>query len=149
MFRCSIYLHWFGFRFAIQPVERCEPDFSGSLDFSYFLRRFLLFHKRFCPQRKGKAEGTGEAESKERFLFMRLVYILFPPLCLFFLLNIWDFTAQVFFFFFISHAYLANKKNGKMKTMRDGLVFSLAFVSAVWFLFHYVLLVPTPAGLLI
>lgn len=36
-----------------------------------------------------------------------------------------------------------------MKTMRDGLVFSLAFVSAVWFLFHYVLLVPTPAGLLI
>ena len=73
----------------------------------------------------------------------------FSALMLIFLIEYLGFYSASFLFLFISHAYLANKKNGKMKTMRDGLVFSLAFVSAVWFLFHYVLLVPTPAGLLI
>ncbi len=137
----------FGLQYSqLSGVSRIFPEALISL---ISLGGFYYFIKGFVRRGKEKAEGTGEAESKERFLFMRLVYILFSALMLIFLIEYLGFYSASFLFLFISHAYLANKKNGKMKTMRDGLVFSLAFVSAVWFLFHYVLLVPTPAGFLI
>lgn len=137
----------FGLQYSqLSGVSRIFPEALISL---ISLGGFYYVIKGFIRYGKEKSGGAGDAGAKERFLFMRLAYILLSALMLIFLIEFLGFYSASFLFLFISHAYLANKKSGRAKIMRSGFVFSLAFVFAVWFLFHYVLLVPTPAGLLI
>lgn len=103
--------------------------------------------KGYVRYRIQKKDGTQDTE-KEPFLFTRLVYILLSAFILIFLIEYIGFYCASFLFLLVSCVLLANKKTDTAKTIRNGFIFSFCFMAAVWFLFHYILLVPTPAGLL-
>lgn len=136
----------FGLQYKqLSGVSRIFPEALISL---ISLAGIYYIIKGYVRYRKEKKEGTEHADKKQ-FLFIRLLYILLSSFILIFLIEYIGFYCASFLFLFISCIYLSNKRKDTAKTIRNGFIFSFCFILAVWFLFHYILLVPTPAGLLL
>lgn len=140
-FLCISLAFWVQYK-QLSGVSRIFPEALITL---ITLGGVYYLIKGYFRYRKEKAEK--QHEEKEQFLFMRLVFILFASIILIFLIEFLGFYTASFIFLFISYIFLANKRG--LKVVRNSFIFSVCFMFAVWLLFHYILLVPTPAGLFI
>lgn len=130
----------------LSGVSRIFPEALISL---ITLGSVYYFIKGYFRYKKEKAELQKNTGKKEQFLFIRLLYILLASFILIFFIEWIGFYTAGFIFLFISYIFLVNNKADTVKIIRNSLIFSLCFMFAVWLLFHYILLVPTPEGLFI
>lgn len=137
----------FGLQYdKLSGVSRIFPEALISIiaagGIYYIIKSFFLYRKEKQAQKEN-------GDPDEKFLFGRVAYITAAAFILIFLIEYLGFYTASFIFLFISYLYLANRKNGMAKNALHAFIFSICFIFAVWGLFHFILLVPTPAGLFI